>query len=131
MLSANELRCGNLIFGPLDEIMKIVLIDDTCCPPYLYAHCINDKGHGQNGFHPIPITEEWLLKFGFEKISENSSGKMFGYVINDVFSSDLSFVFWKTTNQAGKFFRHGLELKTVHQLQNLYFALTQKELELC
>lgn len=81
-------------------------------------------------FNPIPLTEEWLLKFGFSVINENSAGKRYGYVIGGVFSSDLTFTFWKTTIESGKFFRRDLELKSVHQLQNLYFALTNEELTL-
>ena len=76
----------------------------------------------------IKITEQMLESLGFSVINENSAGKRYGYVIDGIFSSDLTFTFWKTTKEAGKFFRGDLELKSVHQLQNLYFALTEKVL---
>lgn len=66
--------------------------------------------------NPIPLTEEWLLKFGF--------GKENGYP-------------YKFPNGVLKirngvyFFKHNdieIDLHFVHQLQNLYFALTGKEL---
>jgi hypothetical protein len=79
---------------------------------------------------PIPLTEEWVLKLGFSVISENSAGKRYGYVIGGIFSSDLTFTFWKTTKESGKFFRIDLELKSVHQLQNIYHALTGLELQI-
>ena len=67
-------------------------------------------------FKPIPLTEEWLLKFGFEyhKHQENMffiTG-MQVWMCNDLFLCN----------------KNGIILKSVHQLQNLYFALTNKEL---
>jgi len=58
---------------------------------------------------PIPITEQLLLEFGFHKDN-------FVYRKNDFVISG-----WFTYNG-------NLELKYVHQLQNLYFALTNQEL---
>jgi hypothetical protein len=79
------------------------------------------------GYHdlmnPIPITEEWLVKFGFEKDVDDLV-----LDINTVF-----FVFYND----GEFVRlksNHLETITsiqyVHKLQNLYFALTGEELNL-
>jgi hypothetical protein len=63
----------------------------------------------------IPLTEEWLLKFGFE--------------ITDNFQTKDRF---QTHKQDGIiWFEYGyivVELNYVHQLQNLYFALTGEEL---
>ena len=63
---------------------------------------------------PIPLTEEWLLNFGYDLISENHFGVL-GHLI------------WKIE---GRFYcdKNGIQLKYVHQLQNLHFALTQREL---
>lgn len=122
MITEKEIMVGNLFIGYDDKVFTWSL------EHFQILWC--DVPIDELIKSPIPITEDWLVKFGFEKISENSAGKRYGYVINDIFSSDLTFIFWKTTNQAGKFFRHGLEIKYVHQLQNLYFALTQTELEL-
>jgi hypothetical protein len=67
--------------------------------------------------YTIPLTEEWLVYFGFEK----STGRIFKkngiLIISDViFEVFLGSVIVK--------------LQYVHQLQNLYFALTDEELEL-
>ena len=63
----------------------------------------------------IPLTEEWLLKFGFE--------------ITDNFQTKDRF---QTHKQDGIiWFEYGyivVELNYVHQLQNLYFGLTNEEL---
>jgi hypothetical protein len=60
---------------------------------------------------PIPLTEEWLLRLGFNgwdkgnftMVLSNGNFIEFGYVI-------------------------AKNIKHVHQLQNLYFALTNEEL---
>lgn len=66
---------------------------------------------------PIPLTEEWLLKFGFEPLgSSRFDFKIFTYYLYD-----------------GSFYNQSSRLSTikyVHQLQNLYFALTGEELKI-
>ena len=69
-------------------------------------------------FSGIPLTDEWLVKFGFEE-SEF------------VFSKNMYFIkgmqIWKC-NDMFLCDKNGIYIKHVHQLQNLYFALTGKEL---
>jgi len=87
---------------------------------------------GLTGLKPIPLTEEWLLKFGFEKVAciheiyeietNLNNVKYFNIQISEgalIASVDC---YGKETNIA--------ELKYVHSLQNLYHALTGEELEL-
>jgi hypothetical protein len=68
---------------------------------------------------PIPLTEEWLLKFGFIKYGMSYADSIF--VIN-LWSNGLFMPQYQ--------YRHGKRnpIKYVHQLQNLYFALTSEEL---
>jgi len=77
--------------------------------------------------NPIPLTEEWLLKLGFKKDNK----------LNYVFNLDFNEGYEKITVELYKggdndfYFRGNIlldELKYVHQLQNLHFALTQREL---
>lgn len=83
---------------------------------------------------PIPLTEEWLLKFGFEKDKD-------GILYLDAWQrgEGQRFIIEMGTN--GKMFCRSRyqewsdhfvmnDLKCVHQLQNLYFALTHTELTL-
>ncbi len=116
-MKANELRIGNLI--RFSEDGTIFTIDS-----------IEEKGLSvQNEkeiawieleeFEPIPLTEEWLLKFGFEKQGLNKFWKepmllTFLHVDYCLFLA----------NQ-----RH-VNIFYVHQLQNLYFALTSEELKM-
>lgn len=78
--------------------------------------------------NPIPLSEDWLLKAGFEKDGH-------GYHMEDIYSLSIS------VTRKGEFLPCWLdrpltpynsdkfrEVKYVHQLQNLYFALTGEEL---
>lgn len=71
---------------------------------------------------PIPLTEEWLLKFGF-RTEESNCFELDNIHINT--RRELMWVFTKCKNN--------IEIEIpeyVHQLQNLYFALTNEELTL-
>jgi hypothetical protein len=63
---------------------------------------------------PIELSEEILLKCGYKSIRENHYGVL-GHLI------------W---NIEDRFYcdKNGIQLKYLHQLQNLYFALTNEEL---
>ena len=69
---------------------------------------------------PIPITEEWLLKFGFEK---NLYWRKDWLQIQQ---SENEFSIYISDDYMGQ--EYGEPFKYVHQLQNLYFALTGAEL---
>ena len=74
-------------------------------------------------FEPILLTEEWLLKFGFVELQYED--QTFGFKLND-------FWFINETQIRNKYnsMLLDVEIKYVHQLQNLYFALTKNELTL-
>ena len=107
MTTAKELMIGNLVLG-INDIPKKILPNDI-----LEEYQLNIVG--EFFFKPIQITEDWLLKFGFEKIN-TTWFQLWNLRVN--ISGDVE---W------GKNWM-GVRLKYVHQLQNLYFALTQKEL---
>jgi hypothetical protein len=79
-------------------------------------------------FEPIPLTEAWLLKFGFGKSDEHEL----------CHNTNESFYFFYDTHLKRLEIDCGengeiIELKhidSVHHLQNLYYTLTGKELEL-
>ena len=82
----------------------------------------------ENGFEPIPLTEEWLLKFGFKK-------KMGFYEIRGKRSKLMLVKSTLRINLAQQCITeitygdcYAFNLSSVHQLQNLYFALTGEEL---
>ena len=75
-------------------------------------------------FQSILLTEEWLLKFGFvwsgtQLVYMDKKSGWFWLV-----KKDDTYKLWYYENSIGKQFEY------VHQLQNLYFALTGNELEI-
>lgn len=73
-------------------------------------------------FEPIPLTEEILFKCGFEKT-----------IVNTMIKAWLNFSFYLTIRDDGELFYEwnggNIQVKYLHQLQNLYFSLVGKELE--
>jgi hypothetical protein len=128
-MKASELRIGNLIKGvyykhddedeetELETICKVVTLDVSGSGDYpIYVYSDEDIEHFSD-FEPIPLTEEWLVKFGFD-ITSLHYFKKNGIIIqseDDYFECLLGIVVVK--------------LKYVHKLQNLYFALTGEELK--
>ena len=115
MIKANELRMGNLILknGNLHYTNYMTI-------RYVYGLSVTDEVK----FEPIPLTEEWLFKFGFEKSKRFESGELkpcyaiFSLAV--MIRHNSFFIDWIGGNT---------ELNHVHQLQNLYFALTGEELK--
>jgi hypothetical protein len=72
----------------------------------------------------IPLTEEWLLKFGLNKLNRDVPAFEAGNLI----------VEWLFERWTGRLYYDAytsiqiIQVKYVHQLQNLYFALTGEEL---
>lgn len=76
------------------------------------------------GCEPILLTEEWLLKFGFDEGSD-IVGEC--YFINEFTPSDVTIY----RIDGDLYYMNGstpIIISYVHQLQNLYFALTGEEL---
>ena len=128
-MKENELRIGNLVWNDLPfGNPKIINIE------HYHFNQISDDIKNEN-FIPIPLTEEWLLKFGFEKNEISTSLKDF-YIINYqlenfvVYLLESSFEI-ELINKSGEQFNLFInQKKQVHILQNLYFYLTGKELEI-
>lgn len=110
---ASELRIGNYV--QCDG--KIYTIGETDFVDVFY-------------YEPIPITEDWLVKFGFEKKYNRYSEENY-FMINGfgLCIVNLAKCYAPATLYDGiQFIRKGINIIYVHQLQNLYFALTGKEL---
>lgn len=114
----NELRIGNYV-SQREEIYRL---DENSLIDILEYW----KQFKEVLFQPIPLTEEWLLKFGFR----NECG----------YDCAVCYTFDFNTGHTINFLNKELycyldskrldNIKYVHQLQNLYFALTGQELEI-
>lgn len=123
MIKANELRIGNLILRNGFLIEEKEKFKETTVTHNDITACYVDN----TSFKPIPLTEEWLLKFGFEKDNDFGNWHLSAY---EIFSSgNRDFVYWYN-HSSDDYYSDVRKINTVHQLQNLYFALTGQELEL-
>ena len=115
------MRIGNL-FERDGNILEVVRISKDGAINYEIVE--KSKGQHVNGgvVRPIPLTEEWLLRLGFEKKQKTPA--------LTVFNKDNFQVRFDPLDKF-QFYIKGryLNLNHVHQLQNLYFALTNTELE--
>lgn len=117
MIKANELRIGNLVF--LNDKQKVWEI--------MNGFDIDEMTENSTVDH-IALTEDWLLKAGFIKIK----------FLNAYFVQENGYKYLDMIIRHGLFEGHRfifdfanekyVNLKYVHQLQNLYFALTGEEL---
>lgn len=115
-MTASELRIGNLVYSENDGIIKVTNISEKSVA-VSESNCYNHIPI--NLITPIQLTEDWLINFGGIK---HKSRSFPSYNLNG-----LQFNFIN-----GKWHEYVMQIDilSVHQLQNLYFALTQTELTL-
>ena len=118
MILEQELRIGNFVLIPYNKSNKQEGFYEATISK------IGDFGSyiKSEDYEPILLTEEWLLKFGFEwkQIKDLSS-----YTLPKLelyhYSSNNNKIFFEYADGE-------VELKYVHQLQNLYWVLCGEEL---
>lgn len=122
MIKQNELRLGNYVKTIHDtlDIIKVTEIKESV----IYSD--KTKGISYGSLLPIPLTREILLKCGFEQ-SEWDNYSTF----RNLFCQEGSIVI----SLKNKYIEIGdltldFKIKHLHQLQNLYFALTNEELKI-
>ena len=113
-MKANELRIGNYVNGGIVQSLPMHQGE-------MYAVLIQSEFHSfgtpklMEDIKPILLTEKWLLDFGFDGLDLGkytlilSNGNFFSLSCEEPIA---------------------INIKYVHQLQNLYFALTNKELKI-
>lgn len=127
MIQAKDLRVGNFIQSNGLHKGKIVVVDQILCkynyePDRVLFFKDYNSGDYAKDCEPLPLTEEWLLKFGFEfdeitwynskftKFFMSQGNGGFDYWINRFADPIVG------------------NIKSVHQLQNIFHALTGEEL---
>lgn len=120
-MEANELRLGNLILhnGKVTEVESVSLF---------YVNVgIHDDGLQVNieDCSPIPLTEEWLLKFRFKyrEFLNDFFIKLDDHNILIAEKEVIGFAIYKCEENQRKYFL--TKRYYVHQLQNLFFRTNQ------
>ena len=114
-MKATELRIGNLVEAKAPQMVTTIESLNRDFDGNLYVDV-----------NPIPLTEEWLLKLGFQKDEDgypciDSGRKWFAISIKEhsiLYRPDIGL----------KVIELAVYLEHIHQLQNLHFALTNEEL---
>ena len=123
----NEIRQGNYVsITPFEDETDILQLNEEEIENlYIFKNWDRIK--------PIPLTEEWFLKFGFESVLKGYNyltiRKTSLYVyINDNGESGICIEDLDNNLTQEEELCFSIKIKYVHQLQNLYFALTNEEL---
>ncbi|WP_396180038.1 hypothetical protein [Flavobacterium sp.] len=129
-MKAQDLRIGNLVKTPrgIKSINGLGFKDTVVSSKDYYATFNNlHEGYFLDHCEPIPLTEEILLKCGFEFVRNND--EPFYQLIKNgiVFNSDYLSV-EDSIDCAFNIGNNLLKFKYLHQLQNIFFTLTNEEL---
>lgn len=119
-MKANELRLGNYVFTKSETIEQVSEINETLIS-IKTRHGKTVGGFDITLFKPIPLTEEWLVKFGLKQVTYDK--KRFYFLGTDIYIFDESKIYFNADSS-----NLSVKLEHVHQLQNLYFTLTGEEL---
>ncbi|ASK29707.1 hypothetical protein CEY12_06135 [Chryseobacterium sp. T16E-39] len=126
MIKPEELRIGNYVcinngYSTVGDLLELTQKN--------FEILIVNNSYDR--IYPIELTEEWLLKLGFNKDYKT------GYIGIDVSNNDFVLTFPSILGKFQKSFAYEFksggwakfkELEDVHSLQNLFFALTGSEL---
>lgn len=141
-MTAYELRIGNLVTDEFYDSFHTIIIVESINDNGINLEIEDDGNYPEiarkwiepyynfDFIKPIPLTEEWLVKFGFKKDE-------IGVFVNICYKQNLSIGLNLVGDKYCIVYLTGSfgmvqpkHIKSVHQLQNLYFALTGEELTL-
>ena len=127
MIKAQELRIGNLVYNGFNEVITAQSVTE-----------LSIGGYNIETIKPIPLTQYWLDKFGFETDYNDIEKTKQSYLLIDSYGLIIkSYMSELDTTKLclcvmEEYAEDTDELTVtiyyIHQLQNLYFALTGEEL---
>jgi hypothetical protein len=119
-MRSNELRIGNYVQHLNTELQVCQIFLDSFQGMFIGGKGVYTLEYSKG----IPLTEEWLIKFGFE--DHNGSFFKIPVGISELHINPDNGVVWIENNKS--VFNNPALIDYVHQLMNLYFALTGTEL---
>ena len=132
-MKASELRLGNYylycIHDELDNPRDYEIVDQIDAQDLVWLS--SEAGENDDQYKPIPLTEDWLKRFGFKKNKnddyEIEIGRK-GFIMAEAQDDGYCFLLYR--NDVGMDYI-GLEFYDyAHDLQNIIYALTGEELKL-
>jgi hypothetical protein len=133
-MKANELRIGNYL-NYHEQSVRVMSITERYCDLGYFQDSIGFmREFDRDDFpNPLPLTEEWLLKFGFEQFKYNDYHSR-KWTLSEPILMELRrnsdwFYILKVKGQFqirinGQYVRR---IKYVHEFQNVCFAFTEYE----
>lgn len=132
MIDTRELRINNIVNANINNSSRFITIvgiqkksvaeealEETDNPRYPYDY----KWISANNIEAIPLTKEILIKSGFiERQPKNENSCSSFYI-------DKLTLYPRTVDMNSFYLEHyDIDIKFLHQLQNIYFDLTNEEL---
>jgi hypothetical protein len=129
-MEAKELRIGNYL--QTKDGKRLTGVTDIFTKDYDNWDFLCYKYQSKDVEY-IPLTEEWLLKFGFENNASDNSGDEWAGGVKEhgnfrIFPNHDMIKYYPVNINEGYWLP--IKLKYVHQLQNLFYCLCGKELEI-
>ncbi len=114
-MTVHELRIGNWYRNKSNQELQIDFFEEA---HYIAIYC-----------DPIPLTIDWMLKLGYQYYNGQKAGDM---TLDTNCKLDIDFINGgiqiKSHYEPESAYRVLTHIRHVHQLQNLFFALTGEEL---
>lgn len=134
-MKANELRLGNWVNIPscgINATIDIIGNKRFCIDNTNIDLDTDDTSFDLEDASPIQLTEEWLLRFGFSEIGITANTEYYVLEVSENMDIEVELNPSRVLLSVGREINvvaSELKMEYVHQLQNLYFVLTGKELQ--
>lgn len=132
MIQAKELRIGNYI-ADIWTPNGLFKVTELRKDKIFYGNCFKAK---YDDIRPIPLTEEILLKAGGKRFDEDKIILMLNDPSTHLVLMKVGTHWFPQIEQTGEFASEGVNvvflnfIDYLHQLQNLFFALTGEEIKI-